>query len=115
MHLRSRVSRLASRALHHSSRVTQSSVLVPQSSPVGICNNGIEITSGYMAFRGVLWHEFVGVVQDCADRAWVGRRVVGEINAACRCCAVCARGDASHCPERTTLGIDRRDGAMAEL
>jgi alcohol dehydrogenase len=68
-----------------------------------------------MGFRGVLGHEFVGVVQDCEDRAWVGRRVVGEINAACQRCAVCARGDESHCPERTTLGIDRRDGAMAEL
>jgi alcohol dehydrogenase len=82
---------------------------------VGICNTDIEITRGYMGFRGVLGHEFVGVVQDCDDRAWVGRRVVGEINAACRRCAVCARGDESHCPERTTLGIDRRDGAMAEL
>ncbi|MEP7189339.1 MAG: alcohol dehydrogenase catalytic domain-containing protein [Roseiflexaceae bacterium] len=82
---------------------------------VGICNTDIEITRGYMGFRGVLGHEFVGVVQDCEDRAWVGRRVVGEINAACRRCAVCTRGDESHCPERTTLGIDRRDGAMAEL
>jgi alcohol dehydrogenase len=82
---------------------------------VGICNTDIEITRGYMGFRGVLGHEFVGVVQDCEDRAWVGRRVVGEINAACRRCAFCARGDESHCPERTTLGIDRRDGAMAEL
>ena len=82
---------------------------------VGICNTDIEITRGYMGFRGVLGHEFVGVVADCAERAWVGRRVVGEINAACFRCAVCARGDASHCPERTTLGIDRRDGAMADL
>jgi alcohol dehydrogenase len=82
---------------------------------VGICNTDIEITRGYMGFRGVLGHEFVGIVQECEDRAWVGRRVVGEINAACRRCAVCAQGDESHCPERTTLGIDRRDGAMAEL
>jgi alcohol dehydrogenase len=82
---------------------------------VGICNTDIEITRGYMGFHGVLGHEFVGVVQDCEDRAWVGRRVVGEINAACRRCAICARGDESHCPERTTLGIDRRDGTMAEL
>jgi alcohol dehydrogenase len=82
---------------------------------VGICNTDIEITRGYMGFRGILGHEFVGVVQACEDRAWVGRRVVGEINAACRRCAACARGDESHCPERTTLGINRRDGAMAEL
>ncbi len=82
---------------------------------VGICNTDVEITRGYMGFRGVLGHEFVGVVADCADRSWVGRRVVGEINAACFRCAVCARGEQSHCPERTTLGIDRRDGAMADL
>jgi alcohol dehydrogenase len=82
---------------------------------VGICNTDIEITRGYMGFRGVLGHEFVGVVAACEERAWVGRRVVGEINAACGHCAFCARGDGSHCPERTTLGIDRRDGAMAEL
>ena len=82
---------------------------------VGICNTDLEITRGYMGFRGVLGHEFVGTVVACEQRGWVGRRVVGEINAACRSCAACARGDESHCPNRTTLGIDRRDGAMAEL
>jgi alcohol dehydrogenase len=81
---------------------------------VGICNTDIEITRGYMGFRGVLGHEFVGTVVECADAAWLGRRVVGEINAACRSCPACLRGDAPHCPYRTTLGIDRRDGAMAE-
>jgi alcohol dehydrogenase len=82
---------------------------------VGICNTDIEITRGYKGFRGVLGHEFVGTVVACADRSWVGRRVVGEINAACLRCSTCLRGDALHCPERTTLGINRRDGAMAEL
>ncbi len=81
---------------------------------VGICNTDIEITRGYMGFRGVLGHEFVGTVVDCADPSWVGQRVVGEINAACGRCATCRRGDPSHCPARTTLGINGRDGAMAE-
>jgi alcohol dehydrogenase len=81
----------------------------------GVCNTDIEITRGYMDFRGVLGHEFVGTVLACDDVAWVGRRVVGEINAACLRCSTCLRGDYTHCPERTTLGIDRRDGAMAEL
>ncbi|GAB4423276.1 MAG: alcohol dehydrogenase catalytic domain-containing protein [Chloroflexi bacterium OHK40] len=81
----------------------------------GICNTDIEITRGYMSFRGVLGHEFVGTVVACEDGAWVGRRVVGEINAACLRCATCTRGDYTHCPNRTTLGIDRRDGCMAEL
>lgn len=82
---------------------------------VGICNTDIEITRGYMGFRGVLGHEFVGTVIACDDAQWLGQRVVGEINAACGTCATCARGDSSHCPYRTTLGIDRRDGAMADV
>lgn len=81
---------------------------------VGICNTDIEITRGYMGFRGVLGHEFVGIVVESDDPFWVGERVVGEINAACFDCPTCWRGDVSHCPTRTTLGIDRRDGAMAE-
>ncbi|MBX0329555.1 alcohol dehydrogenase catalytic domain-containing protein [Oscillochloris sp. ZM17-4] len=81
----------------------------------GICNTDIEITRGYMGFRGVLGHEFVGTVEACDEQEWVGRRVVGEINAACLRCPTCLRGDQTHCPNRTTLGIDRRDGVMAEL
>ncbi|WP_298819269.1 MDR/zinc-dependent alcohol dehydrogenase-like family protein [Chloroflexus sp.] len=82
---------------------------------VGICNTDLEITRGYMNFRGVLGHEFVGTVIESDNPAWIGQRVVGEINAACRRCPTCLRGDESHCPQRTTLGIDRRDGAMADL
>lgn len=81
----------------------------------GVCNTDLEITRGYMGFRGVLGHEFVGTVVACGEGAWVGKRVVGEINAACMRCPTCLRGDHPHCPNRTTLGIDRRDGAMAEL
>lgn len=82
---------------------------------VGICNTDLEITRGYKGFRGVLGHEFVGTVVACAERAWVGRRVVGEINVGCNVCATCRRGDAIHCPERAAIGISGRDGAMAEL
>lgn len=82
---------------------------------VGICNTDLEIVRGYLGFRGVLGHEFVGTVVACPQSDWVGMRVVGEINAACRRCAVCLHGDIAHCPNRTTLGIDRRDGAMADL
>ena len=80
----------------------------------GICNTDLEITRGYMGFQGVLGHEFVGVVAECADAAWVGRRVVGEINCACGECAYCRRGLLTHCPQRTTLGIWGRDGALAD-
>jgi alcohol dehydrogenase len=81
----------------------------------GICNTDLEIMRGYMGFKGVLGHEFVGTVVRADDApGLVGRRVVGEINAYCGRCPTCLRGDPTHCPRRTTLGIDRRDGVMAD-
>lgn len=80
----------------------------------GICNTDLELVRGYMNFRGVLGHEFVGEVVAGPDPTWVGRRVVGDINAACYACETCRAGRHTHCPNRTTLGIDRRDGALAE-
>ena len=81
---------------------------------VGICNTDIEVTRGYRNFQGVLGHEFVGTVVACADSAWIGQRVVGEITAPCYRCPTCLRGDTGHCPYRTTLGIKARDGVMAD-
>ena len=80
----------------------------------GICNTDIEITKGYMGFTGVLGHEFVGVVEECADESMIGKRVVGEINCYCGECDYCRRGLVTHCPNRTTLGISGRDGAFAD-
>ncbi len=77
----------------------------------GICNTDLEIVKGYMGFHGILGHEFVGVV---AEGEQAGTRVVGEINAVCGVCPTCLRGDITHCPQRTTLGILNRDGAFAE-
>ena len=57
----------------------------------GICNTDLEITRGYMDFHGVLGHEFVGVVERCADATLVGQRVVGEINCYCGTCPTCGR------------------------
>ncbi len=81
----------------------------------GICNTDIEIIRGYMDFTGVLGHEFVGLVEQADDvPELVGQRVVGEINAYCGRCPTCRRGDPTQCPQRDTLGIDRRDGTMAD-
>ncbi len=82
----------------------------------GVCSTDIEMTRGYKGgFRGVLGHEFVGeVVAAPADAAWVGRRVVGEINISCGDCAMCRRGVRKHCQRRTALGIAGHDGAFAE-
>jgi|SRR5579883_2225553 len=89
---------------------------------VGICNTDVEIVRGYLGFEGVVGHEFVGVVAEVsgdeqARERFAGRRVVGEINAACyrADCAYCQQGMASHCPRRTTLGIGGRDGAFADF
>ncbi|MEW5979714.1 MAG: alcohol dehydrogenase catalytic domain-containing protein [Acidobacteriota bacterium] len=80
----------------------------------GICNTDLEITRGYFGFQGVLGHEFVGVVESASDSRLVGKRVVGEINAACGSCAYCRRHMGRHCPHRTVLGILGRDGAFRE-
>lgn len=80
----------------------------------GICNTDLELARGYMGFRGVLGHEFVGVVERSPDPAWMGRRVVADINLACGACEACARGEGHHCPRRTVLGILNKDGAHAE-
>ena len=79
----------------------------------GICNTDLELVDGYYPYCGVLGHEFVGVVEDGPDELR-GRRVVGEINAACGRCSTCSAGVPSHCPNRTVLGIVDRDGAFAE-
>jgi len=42
-------------------------------------------------------------------------RVVGEINAGCNKCDSCKKGMQRHCPNRTVLGILKRDGAFAEF
>src|SRR6476620_10848722 len=80
----------------------------------GVCATDLEITRGYMGFKGVLGHEFVGVVEESADRAWVGKRVVGEINVVCGRCDLCMSGLSNHCRNRSVLGIFNRDGAFAD-
>jgi len=80
----------------------------------GICGTDLEMLQGYMGFGGILGHEFVGEVVSTANRALAGKRVVGEINAACGACEFCKAGMGRHCPNRTVLGILGRDGAFAE-
>ncbi len=89
----------------------------------GICNTDLEITRGYLAFEGVPGHEFVGIVEAVHEGPGaspptylIGKRVVGDINAACHRpdCAYCRQNMHTHCPDRTTLGIVNRDGAFAD-
>jgi threonine dehydrogenase-like Zn-dependent dehydrogenase len=78
----------------------------------GICETDLQLIAGYMAFRGVLGHEFVGVAESGRYR---GQRVVGEINCSCRQCEYCQAGLGRHCPNRSVLGILNHDGAFADL
>src|SRR5215510_14706807 len=69
----------------------------------GICNTDLEIARGYAGFKGTIGHEFVGIVEESANRSIVGKRVVGEINAGCGKCALCLARDPRHCANRTVL------------
>ncbi|MEO1428502.1 MAG: alcohol dehydrogenase catalytic domain-containing protein [Cyanobacteria bacterium J06633_8] len=79
----------------------------------GICNTDLELIRGYYPYKGILGHEFVGVVED-GPKHLINRRVVGEINAACGYCKFCLRGEPTHCENRTVLGIVNRNGAFAD-
>ena len=84
----------------------------------GICNTDYEITKGYMGYKGVLGHEFVGIVEEvnAADSSWIGKRVVAEISWGCDHpdCEWCAQKNYRHCPNRHTIGIWKKDGCFAE-
>jgi threonine dehydrogenase-like Zn-dependent dehydrogenase len=86
----------------------------------GICRTDLELVKGYMAFTGIPGHEFVGEVVDlpasdrCERLDLMGKRVVGEINCGCGSCDLCHAGLQRHCLRRTVLGIQDRNGALAE-
>ena len=91
----------------------------------GICRTDIEMIQGYKSgFEGILGHEFVGLVEDVATskeikQTWLNQRVVGEINISCNECQICLESrdedrKRNHCPNRSCLGIIRKDGTFAE-
>ncbi|MDH3191567.1 MAG: alcohol dehydrogenase catalytic domain-containing protein [Nitrosopumilus sp.] len=81
----------------------------------GICGTDLEILDGYMDYHGILGHEFVGTVIKSENKDLIGKRVVGEINVGCGNCTLCMKGMERHCPNRTVLGILKRNGAFAEF
>jgi threonine dehydrogenase-like Zn-dependent dehydrogenase len=81
----------------------------------GVCATDLEITKGYMGFRGVLGHEFVAEVVSSSNKDLIGQRVVGEINIVCGRCDLCLSGLSSHCRNRSVLGILNHDGAFADF
>jgi alcohol dehydrogenase len=94
-------------------------------SMAGICGTDLQMLEGYAGFNGIPGHEFVGVVVEASspdDAAWVGKRVVGDINIGCPStslrasrCRWCLAGQKEHCENRSVLGIRDHDGAFAEF
>ncbi|MBD5393545.1 MAG: alcohol dehydrogenase catalytic domain-containing protein [Lachnospiraceae bacterium] len=80
-----------------------------------VCNTDKEVRKGYRPdFRGIMGHEFVGEVVESPNPSLIGKRVVGELNAACGKCIYCRTGRPTHCLERKVLGMAGKDGAFAE-
>ena len=81
----------------------------------GVCSTDKEILKGYRPdFTGIMGHEFVGIVESSSDPAWIGKRVVGELNAGCGTCIYCRTGREKHCPDRKVIGMDGKDGCFCE-
>lgn len=79
-----------------------------------VCSTDKEVLKGYRPdFRGIMGHEFVGIVEESGDTSLVGKRVVGEINEVCHQCIYCKTGRPHHCVNRTTPGLSK-DGCFAE-
>ncbi len=79
----------------------------------GICNTDLELVAGMYGYKGILGHEFVGVVEE-GPAELVGQRVAGEISIVCGKCDFCLRGIPSQCRNRDTLGIRRHPGVFAD-
>ena len=80
-----------------------------------VCSTDREVLKGYRPnFRGVMGHEFVGVVEESEDESLIGQRVVGELNAGCGHCLYCRTGREKHCPDRKVIGMEGKDGCFAE-
>ena len=92
-------------------RAPKDGEIVVRVTRAGICETDLQLCQGYMGFRGILGHEFVGIAQ---SGRFSGQRVVGEINCACHNCELCRRNLGRHCPNRTVVGIVQHDGAFAE-
>ncbi len=84
-------------------------------SHAAICNTDKEILKGYKPdFKGVLGHEFVGVVSQSAQKRLIGKTVVGELNEGCGDCIYCNSGREKHCEQRKVIGIHNQAGCFAE-
>lgn len=83
----------------------------------GISPIDVAVARGAIAHKGVMGHEFVGVVERVegeAGTSLVGRRVVGQPEIVCATCDLCRTGLSRHCRSRRTLGVGGTPGCIAE-
>ena len=79
-----------------------------------VCSTDKEILKGYRPdFKGIMGHEFVGVVEESENLDFVGKIIVGEINENCGECLYCRTGRPHHCSNRHTPGLSK-DGCFGE-
>ena len=79
-----------------------------------IAPTDVAVCSGVVDHEGILGHQFVGVVEACADEGWVGKRVVGNIHINAPQSPLARRGLGNHDPERSILGLRGRDGCLCD-
>ncbi|MDO5849828.1 MAG: alcohol dehydrogenase catalytic domain-containing protein [Methanobacteriaceae archaeon] len=79
-----------------------------------VCNTDKEIIKGYKDFKGIMGHEFVGIVEDSPNKELIGKYVVGEINENCKKCLYCKTNRPTHCINRKVLGLQDKDGCFSE-
>ncbi|WP_338681446.1 alcohol dehydrogenase catalytic domain-containing protein [Streptomyces acidiscabies] len=92
----------------------------------GVCGTDVEFYTGHMAYLHQGYaayplrpgHEWCGRVQRVGpgvDRAWLGRRVMGDTMLGCGDCRRCRRGYQHVCDRRQEVGVrGGRAGALAE-
>jgi threonine dehydrogenase-like Zn-dependent dehydrogenase len=92
----------------------------------GVCGTDVEFFTGEMAYLhdgnaafpmriGHEWTGVVGSVGEGVDRAWLGRRVIGDTMLGCGACYRCRSGRHHVCADRYELGIrGGRPGALAD-
>jgi threonine dehydrogenase-like Zn-dependent dehydrogenase len=93
---------------------------------VGVCGTDMEFFTGEMAYLHQghssypmrLGHEWAGTVASVGegvDRAWIGRRVMGDTQLGDGTCRRCRKGHQHVCENRQELGVrGNRPGALAE-
>lgn len=93
---------------------------------VGLCGTDVELFTGEMAYfhqghthyplrPGHEWCGTVAAVGERVDRAWIGRRVMGDPMIGDGTCRRCRQGHQHVCDRRRESGIrDGSDGALAE-